>query len=79
MTEYESETETVSWDEVEKEIVLMGNLIKRLPSELRSGAALRFCFEAVNQGAYNTFEALGILEATKEEYSRISREAEEEG
>lgn len=71
-----------SLDEVEKELVLIRELIKRVPEEYRSDAASMIIREAVIFGSFNHFEALGILEEAKLEYREISmqvlREEDEE-
>ena len=54
--------------------------IKQLPEDswIRSFAAERISFEAILWGSANSYEALGILEMTKQNYIRISEEIAEE-
>ena len=46
--------------------------MKELDSELKSDAAYFACYELVNYGSYNHFEALGILMEVLHEYRNTS-------
>jgi len=62
--------DAATWDEVEKEIVLIGNLIKRLPPDNQQDAAFRIALEAVIWGADTGYTVIGILEEVKQSYLR---------
>jgi hypothetical protein len=56
-----------SWDEVEKEVVLIANMIKQLSDEHKVAAAVRISFEAALWAGGTDAEMLGILELAKQE------------
>ena len=47
-------------------------LLLDLPEDDRSGVAMDICFEAINWGSHNHFEALGILSETAMRYREVS-------
>ena len=60
-----------TWDEVEKEVVLVECLLKRLVVEDKKEAACRIAVAVVNQSAETYYEALGILEEAKNQYRQF--------
>jgi hypothetical protein len=67
-----------SWDEVEKEVRLVANMIKQLPDEHKVAAAVRIAFEAAVWGGATDAEMLGILELVKCELMQSFAEVEAE-
>jgi len=68
MSEEQEEQHVTSEDELEKELVLIRELIKHTPQENQALAACRICMEAIVWGSFNGFEAVGILESVKRDY-----------
>ena len=66
-----------TWDEVEKEVVLMKTLINRLPDEMKECAGLRMCFEAALWAGGSFAGMLGILEASKVAIIEADKDMEE--
>ena len=64
-----------SWDEVEKEMALIKNLLEHLPDEDRLEATERIILEAVLFGSGNDYEALGIIEEVKFLYRQATVDA----
>jgi hypothetical protein len=46
----------------------INEVFKDVPDEEKSNLAHFICFQATVQGSFNTFEGIGVLEATKLEY-----------
>ena len=71
-----------TWQEVEKEIALLGCLIRRLPDDEKADAACRIAVEAVLWGGSTFYESVGILEEAKiqfqETWEEVHAEDEEE-
>ncbi len=67
-----------SWDEVEKEVVLVANMIKQLPDEHKIAAAVRIAFEAALWAGTTDAEMLGILEIAKCELLQFIGDVESE-
>ncbi len=65
-----SERET-TWDEVEKEIVLIESLVRRLPDEEKGYAAVRIAMAAVLWAGGTFYEQIGILEEAKLQHREI--------
>lgn len=61
-----------SWDEVEKELKLIGCLIRRLPAEERKNAACRIACEVVIWGGDTFYEQIGILEEAKFQFREMA-------
>ncbi len=57
-----------TWEEVEKEVVLIECLIKRLPAEERGNATCRIAGAAVLWAGENFYEQLGVLEEAKMQF-----------
>jgi hypothetical protein len=68
MTEEPEELHETSEDELEKELVLIENLIKNAPDENQAVAAYRICMAAIIWGSRNEFEVVGILEEVRRNY-----------
>ena len=60
--------QSATWQEVEKEAVLLQKLLERLSAEDRLAASIRICFEVANWAGNSLPESIGILESAKWEY-----------
>jgi len=61
----------VSWDEVEKEVALVVNMIRQLPAKHKVAAAVHIAFEVALWSSETGAGMLGVLELAKHELLRF--------
>jgi hypothetical protein len=66
--------QSATWQEVEKECILIKNLIQRLPEDEKAIAAERFCFESALWGGCCQYSSIGILESAKMDLIESAKE-----
>ena len=67
--------EKVTWKMLEDKTEELTKLLNDFDD--KADAAAIICFDAINWGSYNYFEALGILEHAADMYKQSYKEAEE--